>query len=108
MHKRKRENLITIFYMNRAIAPGVLDSDLFGLQTLPATCYAYDSYMGLNYVNDSQSWRYYLGWSRLVTRRGIMRFGKDAAETPSAKIERIDFQMEQRIDRKMLVLVKLE
>lgn len=112
--------------MVRAIAPGVLDSDFLGLQTLRHVMRmtrTWDSTMSMIPKGDDRIWGG-LDWSpedgyvcdpkkqnnnsnlskdadgkmieaqsRSVKYGRIISFGKDIAETSSAKMERIDFRV---------------
>ncbi|PQQ08886.1 phospholipid:diacylglycerol acyltransferase 1 [Prunus yedoensis var. nudiflora] len=87
----------------RAFAPGVLDKDVFGLQTLQhmmRMTRTWDSTMSMIPKGGDTIWGG-LDWSlkdtaivvqRRVNYGRIISFGKDVAETHSSKIEMIDFR----------------
>lgn len=112
--------------MNRAIAPGVLDSDLFGLQTLRhimRMTRTWDSTMSMipkggDTIWGSLDWSPEEGYNCSTKKQKnndshfsqdvnaesdnqlhhanygrIISFGKDVSETPSSKIEWIDFRV---------------
>nr|XP_029122957.1 uncharacterized protein LOC114914568 [Elaeis guineensis] len=105
MPKKKRENLTIILYVDWATIPVVSDCYLFGLQTLRHVMHmpcTWDSTMPIRIPKELGCQLHSVNYGRIIY------FGKDVAESPSAKIEWIDLRMEQRIVRKMLVLVQLE